>query len=81
MFKTLENLGSQVQEILNTNPKIQAVMTQLQFVADEKNFTEEQWQEMKERLFQSAIYFVLMNDEKIREELGNEIYEYHRQNA
>ena len=75
MFKTLEKVGSQVQEILNTNPKLQALMTHLQLLAVEKNLTTEQWDELKNRLFQNAVIYILMNDKGLREQFGEEVYE------
>ena len=81
MFKTLEKVGSQVQEILNTNPKLQALMTHLQLLAVEKNLTTEQWDELKNRLFQNAVIYILMNDKGLREQLGGEVYDALRNQA
>ena len=75
MLKTLEQLGSQVQNILNNHPKFQEAMTALQMIAVKKNLTKEQWQELKERIFQSAVIYILLNDKGLRKQLGEEVYE------
>ena len=81
MLKTLEKLGSQVQDILNNHPKVQEVMTSLQLIAVKKNLGQEQWQELKERIFQSAVIYILMNDKGLCEQLGEEIYDTLRSQA
>ena len=75
MLKTLEQLGSQVQNILNNHPKFQEAMMALQMIAVKKNLTKEQWQELKERIFQSAVIYILLNDKGLRKQLGEEVYE------
>lgn len=81
MFKTLETLGSQVQDILNNHPKFQEAMTNLQMIAIKKKLSQEQWQELKERIFESALYYILMNDKSLLEQLGEEIYDTLRSQA
>lgn len=77
MLKTLEVLGSRVQAIMNS-PKFQEMMTPIVAQAERKGLTTEQWEELKSRLFEQAVLFILMRDETVREQLASELYDYYR---
>lgn len=77
-FENTQALLKNIQDIMNTNPKIQGIMDELAKQAEAKGMSLEQWNEGKEKLFAACFYKMLMMDEGLRnmvaEEMGRKIW-------
>lgn len=63
-----------IRETLNTHPAALAMMNMLKKEAEKNNWSDDQWEEMKVRMMSTLFYKLAMEDEEIRNELAEDIY-------
>lgn len=74
MLKTLTDYSEKARNILNNNPECQKMMDELQKVAIEKNLSEEQWNKLKQCVFENALIYCLMQDKETLDKVGTALY-------
>ena len=80
MLDLLNDYSSKAQEIINRSPEAQKMMDVLAKKAEEKNLSQEDWNKVKKAVFENALIYCMMRDNKFLEEVGTALYHELRAN-
>ena len=74
MLDLLNNYSAKVAEIANKSPEAKKLMDMLAQKAEEKNLSEDEWNKLKKAVFENALIYCMMRDEKFLQEVGTALY-------
>ena len=74
MLDLLNNYSAKIAEIANKSPEAKKLMDMLAQKAEEKNLSEDEWNKLKKAVFENALIYCMMRDEKFLQEVGTALY-------